>query len=48
MILTCQSLQAADSFFQSAHGGPPLKYSTQNLNIKYIVLLYNFEKRRIN
>jgi len=33
--LTCQSLQAADSFFQSAHDGPPLKCSTQDLNNKY-------------
>lgn len=35
MELTCQSLQAADSFFQSAHDEPPLKCSTQNLSNKY-------------
>lgn len=33
--LTCQSLQAADSFFQSVHGGPPLKCPTQNLSNKH-------------
>lgn len=40
--LTCQSLQAADSFFQSVHGGPPLKCPTQDLSNKQ-KLLHAFE-----